>query len=733
MSSSLPSAAGSRSGRRRRRSAQVRAALLLGTLTLGCAVGVPGTVKDAAAAAEPDTLAPGQGLRAGSGLTAVGGGYRFVMQGDGNLVEYASNGTPRWSTGTWGNAGASLQFQSDGNIVLYSAAGRPIWATGTYGAAPATRLVMQGDGNPVAYAASGRAVWVLGSLVTTTTEGTYTSPNREFAAVVQPDGNFVLTYTGAATADPLWSSGTWGHPNAHLVAQTDGNLVMYDGNSALWSSGTDGNPGAHAVLQTDGNFVVYSPGGRPLFHTGTSNASAGVQRPGDARFTLKWSHAFADQTAPIGLGSPGLGTLDGGGPAAIVGDRAGGLYAFHLSDGSTVPGWPVGTGGVAVDSTPSVVGSGAGAQVLVGLGTSARPQAGGIMAVNANGSVRWNHALAAYPVGEPYDTSGVMASAAVGHLEGPPGQLAVTAGTMRQMQFAYNTDTGTTLPGFPWFGADSNFTTPALADLYGRGTDVIVEGGDSSAGNAFWTQYQNGGHIRILNPTGNLGLAKPSDGLVCQYDTDQVVQSSPAVGHFLAGGRTGIVAGTGTWFPGASDTNKLIALDANCRLSWKVALDGPTGASPSLVDVLGSGTAAVVEGTNSSPTSGSVYALDGATGNVLWRTPVGGGVYGSITSIDLGGGYQSLLVPTATGVYLLDGRSGRVVNKLVDSVGVLNTVLVTADPGGLLGVTIAGYNGVNRSVVMHYTLTGSQSRTASGRGQWPMFHADPHLSGLAHE
>ena len=148
---------------------------------------------------------------------------------------------------------------------------------------------------------------------------------------------------------------------------------------------------------------------------------------------------------------------------------------------------------------------------------------------------------------------------------------------------------------------------------------------------------------------------------------------------------------------------------------------------------MGTGTNAVIEGTNSSPTSGSVYALDGATGATLWRTPIGGGVYGSITSIDLGGGYQSLLVPTSTGVYLLDGRSGRVVSKLVDYVGVLNTVLVTVDPGGALGVTVAGYNGANRSVVLHYTLTGSHTTTAAGRGQWPMFHADPHLSGQAND
>ena len=41
---------------------------------------------------------------------------------------------------------------------------------------------------------------------------------------------------------------------------------------------------------------------------------------------------------------------------------------------------------------------------------------------------------------------------------------------------------GATLPGFPWFTSDSDFSTPALADLYGNGQTDIVEGGDQTAG-----------------------------------------------------------------------------------------------------------------------------------------------------------------------------------------------------------------------------------------------------------
>ncbi len=679
------------------------------------------------------SLSAGQALRPGQSLYSAGSIYRLLLQSDGNLVQYDSRGA-RWSTGTDGNPGATLHFQTDGNLVLVSSSGRVLWTTLTYGTNASRTFVMQTDGNQVAYGSAGIPTWQSQTYDPPTptpraSAGPFASPDGRFVAKVGADGNFGLSYQHSATTDALWSSGTGGHPSAYLLAQDDGNLVMYDGGRALWSSNTSGSPGAHPVVQSDGNFVVYSAGGRSLFSTGTSNAAGGIQAAGDSRFQLTWAHAFADQGAPIGLGSPSVGTLDAGGPAAIVGDRAGGVYAFHLDDGGAVPGWPVGTGGVAVDSTPSVVGSGTTAQVFVGLGTSGRPDAGGVMAVDGSGRVRWNNTFRAFPDGT--GNAGVMASVAVGRLQAASGQYDVVSGAMGQEQYAFSAASGTILRGFPWFEADSNFSTPALTDLYGRGSDVIIEGGDSTHGNAFGTQYEDGGHIRILNPTGNLGGTSPSAGLVCQYNTTQVMQSSPAVGPILSGGRTGIVAGTGSFYAGASDMNKVFAIDKDCGLAWKADLDAPTGASPALVDVQGNGSYAVVQGTNRSPQSGSVYALDGATGATLWRTPIGGGVYGSITSIDLGGGYQSLLVPTGTGVFILDGRSGRIVSKLVDYVGVQNTALVTVDPGGTIGVTVAGYNGVNRGVAMHFVLTGSRATTVSGHGQWPMFHANPRLTGVA--
>ena len=56
---------------------------------------------------------------------------RAVMQGDGNFVLYAPDGTPHWATGTWGHPGARIVLQDDGNLVVYSSSNQPLWASHT--------------------------------------------------------------------------------------------------------------------------------------------------------------------------------------------------------------------------------------------------------------------------------------------------------------------------------------------------------------------------------------------------------------------------------------------------------------------------------------------------------------------------------------------------------------------------------------------------------------------------
>ena len=69
-------------------------------------------------------------------------------------------------------------------------------------------------------------------------------------------------------------------------------------------------------------------------------------------FVKLWSQTVSDGS-PISSSSPNLATL-GGASAVVVGDQGGHIYAFSLASGAAVPGWPASTGGVPVDSTPSV-------------------------------------------------------------------------------------------------------------------------------------------------------------------------------------------------------------------------------------------------------------------------------------------------------------------------------------------------------------------------------------------
>jgi PQQ-like domain len=472
---------------------------------------------------------------------------------------------------------------------------------------------------------------------------------------------------------------------------------------------------------------------------GAATATAAVpatSRSSNAGFVEVWSHALPDAGAPVALSSPNIATLDGV-PAVVVGDRAGHLYAFSLATGNAIPGWPASTGGIPIDSTPSVAPLGKQTEdgppdddtVFVGVGDAATPHRGGYEAFNPDGTRRWYRAVRNPATDTSAKaTAAVRASLTVGDLQGGTDVVAPSVG---QEEYALNAATGSPLKGFPWFTSDSDFSTPALADLYGNGQTEIVEGGDQTAGLANWVQYTQGGHLRVISPEGTAGTGSPTGGLSCEYNADQVVESSPAVGQFLAGGSVGIVVGTGTYFQGALDTDKLLAFGTHCNLVWQAELDGSTGSSPALAALSGNGTLAVLEGTDNGHGGGSVYELDGPTGAVIWQQQVEGEVIGSVVTADLNGGDQDVIVPTTNGADVLNGSNGALLGTLESGVGLQNSPLVTDDPDGRVGVTVAGYNAKDQGVIDHFELYGSSGAHVDALGAWPMFHHDPRLTGNA--
>jgi hypothetical protein len=466
-----------------------------------------------------------------------------------------------------------------------------------------------------------------------------------------------------------------------------------------------------------GRFAAYAAllvGLSPVLVVSTPQQSDAAVDPHLPGISLAWQQVLPDAGGPIAQSSPNVATLDGRGPSVVIGDRAGNVYAFHLADGSGVAGWPANVGG-PVDSTPSVSPNGSGTDfVYVGTGNAAKPSSGGYIGLSNTGAQMWNR-----PATDPNGNYGVQASLAVGALEGAQ---AVVAPSLGQNAYALDAGNGTTLPGWPFFTADSGFTTPSLADVYGNGQTEVVQGGDSTAGSAMGQQYGNGGHLRVLGAGGNL---------LCHYDTNQTVDSSTAVGNFLGGGAVGIAFGTGSFWPGASDSNTLFAADSHCNIAWRDNLGGNTISSPAVGDVLGNSSEQVVEGVDTG-SGGLVWALNGSNGAALpgWPVSTPGRVIGGVVLADLtGGGYNDVLVPTTSGLEIFDGKSAQLVATLGSgAVALQNSPMVTIDPGGAIGITIAGYGAGNEGIVQHYVIPGTAGQPL-GLRSWPMFHHDPQLTG----
>ena len=458
--------------------------------------------------------------------------------------------------------------------------------------------------------------------------------------------------------------------------------------------------------------------------------------------TETWNTATAGtilNDAPCGIAQASPVLFDDGGTSAVeVGDRQGSVYGLNLQTGSVVAGWGSGTGSTIgsgqgcangnpgggmpatgvngtevpgsppIDSTASVSGNG---NLSFGGGNAASPVDGGYFAYTPNGAELWNQ-VATNPASDPAPDGGVQASLPIAD-----GGSLVEGGSLGQTTYALNSASGAPATGWPQFSADSVFSTAAVGDLYSTGSDNFVAGGASSNGFAYGTHYSDGGHVRIYNDHG---------GVICSANTNEEIDSSPAVGPILPGGAYGIATGTGSFF-GGSDENTVKVFDTQCNQVWSTKLDGTTGGSPALANIQNNGQLAVLEGTVHG-SDGSVWALNAATGAPIWHTDVGHPVYGSVTTADLtGSGYQDVIVPTDKGVQILDGQTGATVANFDDGsgnagvppgkvFGFQNAPLVTADPNGSIGITLAGYfaipgpGGDVQGIVQHFEVTGSLRR-----------------------
>jgi hypothetical protein len=89
--------------------------------------------------------------------------------------------------------------------------------------------------------------------------------NGKLHLLWQNDGNLVLYRNDGG--GPVWGSDTVSNAT-RLCFQGDGNLVVYNGPTPTWATGTNGT-GAALKLRQDCNLVIESPGGVPVWSTGT--------------------------------------------------------------------------------------------------------------------------------------------------------------------------------------------------------------------------------------------------------------------------------------------------------------------------------------------------------------------------------------------------------------------------------------------------------------------------------
>jgi hypothetical protein len=430
--------------------------------------------------------------------------------------------------------------------------------------------------------------------------------------------------------------------------------------------------------------------------------------------TLVWKATLPG--SPVRESSPTVATLDASGPAMLVGGLDGKVWALHLSDGSAVPGWPAQTSH-EVESSPSVAdvdGSGW-PEVFVGSGAADGP-GGAYYSFTHDGHVRF----ITNGVDPNQPSEAIFSTPAVGDINAD-GVPDVTAGALGLQTYSLNALSGAVNPGWPYYTDDTVFSSPALTDLYGNGQTEVVIGGDSSPGG---TIDHRGGLLRALDGSGHV---------LWQFFLDDIVRSSPSVANLDGSGLPDIAFGSGDFWAhqpgGAVDSTSLFLVNHNGQLLWKRDLGGYTRSSPALADLTGNGQLDIVETTAGPNNAGQVWALD-AHGNVLPGFPVNpnvGIIVGGASSGDLtGAGKQDILVGTGAGMFAYDGQGHQLFSEEMANFGTEGTPLVTQDPNGTIGITLAGSDHSGNGEVFHWEIN---TRAGIGANAWPMFRHDPRRTG----
>jgi hypothetical protein len=206
----------------------------------------------------------------GDCLYSAYGSYKFLIQGDGNLVLYqVSNNvwTPKWSTNTSNAVYARPRFtiDQDGKMTISGTIapqtdGPKSFVIGDPKSSNGGYLIISPNGELIVK--ERKTGYILWSMTPDPSSGNNTlfsnyfengfrfespkdypvtsciySPNLLYSLCLQEDGNFVLT--NIIKNQVVWHSKTYGKGVTRLSVQKDGNVVLYTkDNGVVWSTGT---------------------------------------------------------------------------------------------------------------------------------------------------------------------------------------------------------------------------------------------------------------------------------------------------------------------------------------------------------------------------------------------------------------------------------------------------------------------------------------------------------------
>jgi hypothetical protein len=220
----------------------------------------------------------------GSSLYSVNGRFKFVVQGDGNLVLYEMNTyrwSPKWATNTSNAVYArpKLTIENNGKMTISGTVipqkdgpksmvvVDPNTSNGAY-------LIISPNGELIYKEKNtGNVLWTMNSepvIDNTTVFSNYFengfrfesdhdyplgsciySPNLVYSLCLQEDGNFVLMHI--MKSQVIWDTKSYGKEVTKLAVQKDGNVVLYTkDNNVVWNTWTFWTNDVHLVVDNTG-------------------------------------------------------------------------------------------------------------------------------------------------------------------------------------------------------------------------------------------------------------------------------------------------------------------------------------------------------------------------------------------------------------------------------------------------------------------------------------------------